>query len=250
MLLSLSELPSRRIGRVECVRSNPILGRSYRLLSFHNRLEYSADLDSTLTSTKFLSQFLIELGYALKVNPAFDHVTYTIRFLNFAICYGMSAGSLVRKVNEVKKEQGQPFIDEAKAQEYIDGFHKRYPGISEFFHREWEKLRKLRREDRMVTSPAGRIRRFAARANPALERQFKVSLPQLMEADILKTAAVRLDRVFRRRGMGARIVMLIHDAMWVEVPVKEERESHRLMDRIMSTAGRPFLELKTDFTDS
>jgi DNA polymerase-1 len=169
--------------------------------------------------------------------------------INFAICYGMSAASLVREVNEVKKKQGQPFIDEAKAQEYIDGFHKRYPGISEFFDREWEKLKKLRREDRMVTSPTGRIRRFSTRANPALERQFRVSLPQMMETDILKTAAVRLNRVFRRRGMGARIVMLIHDALWVEAPTDEEKETHRLMDKFMNKAARPLLELKVDFSD-
>jgi DNA polymerase I-like protein with 3'-5' exonuclease and polymerase domains len=50
--------------------------------------------------------------------------------------------------------------------------------------------------------------------------------------------------------MGARIVMLIHDAIWVEAPVNEEQEANRLMDKIMSTAGRPFLELTADFSDS
>jgi DNA polymerase-1 len=169
--------------------------------------------------------------------------------INFAICYGMSAASLVRKVNEVKKALGQPFIDEATAQEYIDGFHKQYPGISEFYDREWEKLKKPRREDRMVTSLTGRIRRFSSRANPALERQFRVSLPQMMEADILKTAAVRLDRIFRRRGMNARIVMLVHDAIWVEAPLDEEKETHRLMDKVMRTAGWRLLDLRVDFLD-
>jgi DNA polymerase I len=170
--------------------------------------------------------------------------------INFAICYGMSAASLASRINEVNKEQEQPFIDEVTAQEYIDGFYRQYPGISEFFDREWEKLKKLPRKARLVTSPAGRIRRFSIRANPALERQFRVSLPQMMEADILKTAAVRLNRLFRRRRMGARIVMLIHDAIWVEAPEERETEVNRLMDKIMSTAGRPFLELKVDFSDS
>ena len=70
----------------------------------------------------------------------------------------------------------------------------------------------------------------------------------MMEADILKTAAVRLNRIFRRRGMGARIMMLVHDAIWVEVPLKEEKEARRLMERIMRTAGRPFLELTVGFS--
>jgi DNA polymerase-1 len=170
--------------------------------------------------------------------------------INFAICYGMSAASLVRKINEVKKKQGQPFSDQAKAQEYIYGFYRQYSGISDFFDREWDRLKKLPRKDRVVTSPTGRIRRFATRANPAVQMQFRVSLPQMMEADILKTAAVRLDRISKRRNMGARIVMLIHDAIWVEAPADEKEEARRLMDKIMSTAGKPFLELKVDFSDS
>jgi DNA polymerase-1 len=168
--------------------------------------------------------------------------------INFAICYGMSAVGLVRKINEVKKAQGQPFIDQAKAQEYIDGFYRQYPGISDFFDREWDRLKKVPLKDRVMTSPSGRIRRFAIRANPAVQRQFRVSLPQMMEADLIKTATLRLDRIFRRRGMGSRIVMLIHDAVWVEAPVKEAEEARRLMDKIMSSAGRAFLELKVDFS--
>ncbi len=71
----------------------------------------------------------------------------------------------------------------------------------------------------------------------------------MMETDILKTAAIRLDRIFRRRGMGARIVMLIHDALWVECPAKEETEARRLMDKIIGTAGRPYLDFKVDLSD-
>lgn len=36
-------------------------------------------------------------------------------------------------------------------------------------------------------------------------------------------------------------------AFWVEALAKEE--ARRLMDKIMRTAGRPFLELKVDFLD-
>jgi DNA polymerase I-like protein with 3'-5' exonuclease and polymerase domains len=47
--------------------------------------------------------------------------------------------------------------------------------------------------------------------------------------------------------MGARIVMLIHDAIWIEAPTEEKSNVHHLTERIMSTAGRPFLDLKVDF---
>ena len=41
--------------------------------------------------------------------------------------------------------------------------------------------------------------------------------------------------------------MLIHDAIWIEAPTEEKEEARRLMERIMSTAGKPFVELKVDF---
>ncbi len=169
--------------------------------------------------------------------------------INFAICYGMSVVSLVRKINEVKKKQRQPFIEQAKAQEYTKGFYREHPGISEFFERKWDRLKKLPLKERVVTNRIGRIRKSGTRANPAVQRQFRVSLPQMMEADILKTAAIQLDQIFRRRGLASRIVMLIDDAIWVEAPAKEEKEARRLMNKIMATAGRPFLEMKVDFSD-
>ena len=57
-----------------------------------------------------------------------------------------------------------------------------------------------------------------------MERQFRVTWPQQIEADLIKTAMLRLDRIFRRRNMKARIVMMIHDALWVEAPEEEEIE--------------------------
>ena len=72
-------------------------------------------------------------------------------------------------------------------------------------------------------------------------------LPQMMDTNLLKAAAVRLDRIFRRRKMGARIVMLIQDPIRIEAPIGEKPDVHCLMQRIMSTAGQPFLKLKVDF---
>jgi DNA polymerase I-like protein with 3'-5' exonuclease and polymerase domains len=64
-----------------------------------------------------------------------------------------------------------------------------------------------------------------------------------------KTAVVRLDRIFRRRNMKSRIVMLIHDAIWVEAPANERQQAQKLMEKMMRTAGRPFIELKVDFSE-
>ena len=175
--------------------------------------------------------------------------------VNFGICFGISAGRLAGRINSeivkrnrlVQPQEQQPVIDAERAQGYIDQFHSRYPGVSAFFEQKWEKLKRLPQKDRIVRSPSGRIRRFDSYPSNALERSFKVTWPQQMEADLIKPAMLRLDRIFRRRNMNARIVMMIHDALWVESPEDEAKEARRLLEHEMKNAVQmPFVPLEVE----
>jgi DNA polymerase I len=165
--------------------------------------------------------------------------------VNFGICFGISSARLAARINsEVvkrsrlrKPQEQQPLTDAERAQQYIDQFHARYPGVKKFFEREWKKLKKRPQNDRVVRSPLGRIRRFDSYPSKALERSFKVTWPQQIEADLIKTAMLRLDRIFHRRNMKARMVMMIHDSIWVECPEKEAEQVRHLVWRMMITAG-------------
>jgi hypothetical protein len=42
--------------------------------------------------------------------------------------------------------------------------------------------------------------------------------------------------------------MPIHSAIWGKAPTEEKHEVPHLMERIMSTAGGRFLDLKVDFS--
>ncbi len=48
--------------------------------------------------------------------------------------------------------------------------------------------------------------------------------------------------------MKARIVMMIHDSIWVEAPVAEEKEARRMLEEIMTTVAELSvpLEVKLD----
>jgi DNA polymerase I len=174
--------------------------------------------------------------------------------VNFGICFGISAPRLAAKMNsEIVKSnrlrephEQQPPVDEALAHGYIEQFHSRYPGVSAFFDREWKRLKRFPQADRVVRSPLGRIRRFDTYPSKALGRSFKVTWPQQIEADLIKTAMLRLDRIFRRRGMKARIVMMIHDALWVETPEEEADQARHLMRRMMSTAAKLQVSMEVD----
>ncbi len=161
----------------------------------------------------------------------------------------MGNGSLCAKINELKEKQGRSdLIDPKTAQSYIDGFYGRYPRVREFFADEWKKMTKLPVKDRVVRSLLGRERHFPWRPSAAVERQFRVTWPQQIEADLMKTAMVRLDRIFRRRNMKARIVMMIHDALWAESPEDEAKEARRLLEQAMKNAVEmPLVPLEVEF---
>ncbi|MFC1833791.1 DNA polymerase [Thermodesulfobacteriota bacterium] len=129
---------------------------------------------------------------------------------------------------------------------YITGFHERYPRIRFFLDLEWDRLKSQPLEKRGVSSLMGRFRRFDRRATTRVERQFRVTWPQQIEADLIKTAVVRLDRIFRRRNMKARIVMMIHDSLWAEAPQGEASKVRHLVERMMTAAGGIRVPLKVD----
>lgn len=167
--------------------------------------------------------------------------------INFAICFGMGPAALCRKINELKEKQGSGnLIDEQTARSYIDGFYERFPKVKDFFEREWERMRSLPPQERVVRSLMGRDRRFPRRPSSEMERQFRVTWPQQIEADLMKTAMVKLDRIFRRRNMKARIVMMIHDALWVEAPQHEAEQVRRLTKRMMIAAAKLGVPLEVD----
>jgi DNA polymerase I len=75
-----------------------------------------------------------------------------------------------------------------------------------------------------------------------------VTWPQQVEADLINTAMLRLDRIFRRRNMEARIVMMIHDALWVEAPQEETVDVKHLVRRMMTTAAKLTVPLPVDLS--
>ena len=79
------------------------------------------------------------------------------------------------------------------------------------------------------------------------ELRFRVTWPQQIEADLTKTAMVRPHGVFRSENMQARLVMMIHESIWVEAPVQDEPEMKRLIRDVMITIGDLDVPLEVDF---
>ena len=102
-------------------------------------------------------------------------------------------------------------------------------------------------ENRLIRSYLGRVRRFDREFGPKQQRQAKATVLQQMEAETLKMAVMRLQSKFRDLRMRSQIVMLIHDAIYVEAPVEEEKRARLLMKEQMERAVElPVVPLEVD----
>ena len=79
-------------------------------------------------------------------------------------------------------------------------------------------------------------------------RRAKATMLQQSEAEVLRMALMNLIGSFRRKKMKSRVVMILHDAIWVEAPAEEAQEAKRLLEQSMNSAvDYPFVPLDVDF---
>jgi DNA polymerase-1 len=98
------------------------------------------------------------------------------------------------------------------------------------------------REHGYVRSLYGRIRPLPgitdrnANIRKAAERE-AINMPiQGTASDIVKIAMLKVDEEFKRAGLGARMLMQVHDELLVEVPEKETEQVTEILRHEMETA--------------
>ena len=100
-----------------------------------------------------------------------------------------------------------------------------------------------------VQSYLGRRRQFEGDIGAKEIRKAKATILQQSEAEILRMALLSLVGLFRRRKMKSRVVMILHDAIWVEAPEEEAAEAKHLLEESMTNAVElPFVPLEVDFS--
>lgn len=133
--------------------------------------------------------------------------------INFGLIYGMSAFGLARQLR----------IDRNSAQQYIDRYFARYPGVREFM----ERMRAQARRQGYVETVFGR-RLYIPEINVSNQarRQYAertaINAPmQGTAADLIKLAMIALDDWIRAAGVDARMIMQVHDELVFEVAEAE-----------------------------
>ncbi|HEX6637452.1 MAG TPA: DNA polymerase I [Steroidobacteraceae bacterium] len=157
--------------------------------------------------------------------------------VNFGLIYGMSAFGLATQLG----------IARGTAQEYIELYFARYPGVKRYM----EETRASARERGYVETVFGR-RLYLPDIN-ARNRQFAqaaeraaINAPmQGTAADIIKRAMISVDRMCSRDG-AARLIMQVHDELVLEVRADRVAEVSDMVRGAMMDAAELRVPLKVD----
>ena len=129
--------------------------------------------------------------------------------INFGLIYGMSAFGLAKQIGVARGE----------AQEYIDRYFARYPGVAEYM----DATRALAHEQGYVETLLGR-RLYLPEINArnkqrqlAAERTAINAPMQGTAADIIKLAMIEVDRWLTDSALDAKMIMQVHDELVFEV---------------------------------
>jgi DNA polymerase-1 len=157
--------------------------------------------------------------------------------VNFGLIYGMSAFGLAKQLG----------IARGAAQEYIDLYFARYPGVKRYM----EETRAQARERGYVETVFGR-RLYLPDIN-ARNKQFQqaaeraaINAPmQGTAADIIKRAMISVDQLCTGHG-DARLIMQVHDELVLEVPEARLAEVTAAVRDRMIAAAQLRVPLKVD----
>lgn len=187
--------------------------------------------------TRDLHSEMAVKGYHLSCIPAevkklWPHYRVLAKASNFGIAYGRGANALVRAAQAEGVE-----TDKASAQRLIDTFFNEFPQTKVFF----EECHEAVIDPGYVENAFGRRRYFLPtddeRIRAKQEREAGNMPIQGTVGDALSIALYNLYRLRNAYDMKFRLVLTIHDAVILEVPVAEVEEVKSIILPACMSAG-------------
>jgi DNA polymerase-1 len=149
-----------------------------------------------------------------------------IKAVNFGLIYGMGAFGLATQLN----------IERAAAQQFIDKYFARYPGVAEYMQR----TRELAREQGYVETVFGRrlwlpdIKAASGPRRAGAERAAINAPMQGTAADLIKLAMLVVHEWLSREKLATRLILQVHDELVLEVPDAEAARVQQDLPRLMT----------------
>ena len=144
--------------------------------------------------------------------------------INFGLIYGMSAFGLAKQLG----------VPRGEAQDYIDLYFSRYPGVKQYM----DDIRESARESGYVETVFGRrlylpdINGKNHQRKQYAERTAINAPMQGTAADLIKMAMIALDKTLESEQFSSRMIMQVHDELVFETP---EADLAQLTDVVKNT---------------
>jgi len=216
-----------------------LLAADYSQIELRIMAHLSEDdgLLSAFASDKDIHQATAAEVLGVPIDAVTPEQRRSAKAVNFGLIYGMSAFGLAKQLG----------IPRGTAQEYIDLYFARYPGVRRYM----EQTRAYAREKGYVETVFGR-RLYLPDIN-ARNKQFQqaaeraaINAPmQGTAADIIKRAMISVDRMCTETR-GARLIMQVHDELVLEVEQTRVEEVTAAIRGHMMGAAELRVPLKVD----
>jgi len=160
------------------------------------------------------------------------------KVINFGLIYGMSAFGLASQLG----------VERSAAQQYIDRYFARYPGVAEYM----QSTRESARERGYVETVFGRrlylpeIRASNHQRRQAAERAAINAPMQGTAADLIKLSMIAVNNWIATEKLDSRMVMQVHDELVLEVPDAELDQVSKRIPELMSGVAELDVPLVAD----
>jgi len=151
----------------------------------------------------------------------------------------MSAFGLTRSTN----------LTLAEAENFVKAYFTKFPGVKKYL----DGIRKQAADVGYVETLLGRKRYFPQLKNPTTpqvrsraEREAINAPIQGTAADILKIAMIQLPQAINKAGLGARMLLQVHDELLLECPESEIEKTVSVVKDVMQNAFIISIPLETD----
>ncbi|MEA3242827.1 MAG: DNA polymerase I [Pseudomonadota bacterium] len=158
--------------------------------------------------------------------------------INFGLIYGMSAFGLARQLG----------IERGQAQQYVNLYFQRYPGVKAYM----ESTRELARQQGYVETLFGRrlylpdIKARNVQRRQAAERTAINAPMQGTAADVIKKAMLSVREWINAQPIDVKMIMQVHDELVFELPVASIQSAMREIRARMESAAELSVPLVVD----
>jgi DNA polymerase-1 len=156
--------------------------------------------------------------------------------INFAILYGISRWGLAGRLG----------VEPDEAQDMIDRYFERFPGIQSYIHETLETVRERGYSETLFGRKTWfpRINSKNQAERQGSERAAINAPIQGTSADIIKRAMARMMPALEEAGLGhVRMLLQVHDELVFELPESDVAAASPIIEKIMAEAAQPAVEL-------